>query len=56
MVFDMQGVLKETINLSNINGKGEVVFSANQFKPGMYLYSLIVDKKEIDTKRMIIIE
>lgn len=39
-----------------VNGKGEqtVTISGNALEPGMYLYTLVVDGKEVDTKRMIL--
>lgn len=53
LVFDMQGKLMKTIVLEQ-KEKGNVQIDANSLYPGMYLYSLVVDNKEIDTKRMII--
>jgi hypothetical protein len=53
MVFDMQGILQQTIPIYQ-SGKGEVIINGNKLPAGMYLYSLIVDNKEIDTKRMIL--
>jgi len=40
----------------SINGKGKqtVTFNGNSFVPGMYLYALVIDDKEVDTKRMIL--
>lgn len=35
-------------------GKNTVTIQANEFKPGIYIYSLLVDGKLIDTKRMVI--
>jgi hypothetical protein len=35
-------------------GKGSIEIAQGELKAGMYLYSLVVDNKEIDTKRMII--
>ncbi|HAH23459.1 MAG TPA: hypothetical protein DCL77_06845 [Prolixibacteraceae bacterium] len=37
-------------------GQGTITINASELKSGMYLYSLIADGKEIDTKRMIITE
>lgn len=52
-VFDMQGtLLKSFDNLKPGNGK--ISINGGELKAGMYLYSLIVDGKEIDTKRMIL--
>ncbi len=53
MIFDMQGALYKTYPI-NKSGKGEVTIEANGLKAGMYLYSLIVNKNEVDTKRMIL--
>ena len=52
-VYNMQGTQLER---HQISGKGEqsITISGSSFTPGMYLYSLIIDGKEIDTKRMIL--
>jgi hypothetical protein len=52
IVYDMQG--KQLKKYSLTKGSSQVFVAANEYKAGMYLYSLIVDHKEIDTKRMII--
>jgi hypothetical protein len=52
LIFDMQGSLLKTYNVSNSVEK--ITIFRNEFNPGMYLYSLIVDGVEIDTKRMIL--
>lgn len=53
MVFDMNGKQIKKIALQG-NGQGDVSFSAADLSAGMYLYSLVLDGKEIDTKRMIL--
>lgn len=53
LIFDMQGKLMKTIVLEQ-KEKGSITIDANSLYPGMYLYSLVVDNKEVDTKRMII--
>lgn len=53
MIFDMNGVLLKTIQLEK-NSNGQVTIEGRQFKPGMYLYSLVVDDVEVDTKKMIL--
>jgi len=54
-IFDMQGTLLKTFDhLSVTDGKGSITISGNELKAGMYMYSLIIDGKEIDTKRMIL--
>jgi len=52
-IFDMQGTLLKSFDISN-QGKGSIVVSAGELNAGMYMYSLVVDDKEIDTKRMIL--
>lgn len=52
-IYNMNGVQLQQYNLNGI-GNQTVTISGNSFQAGMYLYSLIVDGKEIDTKRMIL--
>lgn len=52
-IFDMQGTLIRTYD--NLKaGTGRLVINGGELKAGMYLYSLIADEKEVDTKRMIL--
>lgn len=53
MVFDMQGHSVETYTLSG-TGEGSLEIHAGTLKPGMYIYSLIVNGKEVGVKRMIL--
>jgi len=55
MIFDMNGKLLKTYKI-NGNGMGNLVISGNEFAPGMYYYSLLVNAKEIGTKKMILTE
>ncbi len=55
LVFDMNGKLLKTYKL-NGNGNGNLTISANDFQPGMYYYSLIINNKEVGTKKMILTE
>ena len=55
LVFDMNGKLLKTIPVK-IPGKGNITINANDFNPGMYYYTLIVNEKEVDTKKMILTE
>ncbi|MDE6650369.1 MAG: tail fiber domain-containing protein [Muribaculaceae bacterium] len=52
-VYDLQG---KQVHRIDIRERGEVsnVIDASYFTPGMYIYSLIIDGTEIDSKRMII--
>jgi len=53
LIFDMQGTLLKSYN--NLTaGIGEICIAGKEFTPGIYLYSLIVNGTEIDTKRMIL--
>lgn len=54
MIFDMTGAIVKRYDLDPKSKDGEVAVNAKDLKPGMYIYSLITDNKEVDTKRMII--
>jgi len=54
-IYDMNGNQLKVIPI-NQNGKGYITINGSELHPGMYLYSLIADGKEIDTKRMILTE
>jgi len=52
-VFDMSGQQKMVFN--NLSaGKGQTTINANTLQPGMYIYSLVVNGKVLDTKRMLL--
>lgn len=52
-IYDMQG--KQLMKIQ-INGKGEetITIQSSELIAGMYMYTLIIDGKEIDTKKMIL--
>lgn len=54
-IFNMNGVLINTYPIV-IALNGELVIEAKTLQPGMYLYTMIVDDVEVDTKRMIFLE
>jgi hypothetical protein len=54
-VFNMQGTLLRT-NALHDRGYGQIIVNASELKAGMYLYSMVIDGKEVDTKRMILTE
>lgn len=54
-ISNMQGALIKTINVYN-RGNASVTINGTELKAGMYLYSLVADGKEVDTKRMILTE
>jgi len=53
IIFDMAGTLKKTLPI-NGSEQQSIVINGGQLTPGMYLYTLIIDNKEIDTKKMIL--
>src|SRR3972149_5986020 len=52
-IYDLQGLQKKSINIPG-RGDVDITINANELNPGMYIYSLIADGKEIGTKRMIL--
>ena len=52
-IYDLNGLQIKEYHIYH-QGKNTVTISAGEFKPGMYMYSLMVDGKLIDTKRMVI--
>jgi hypothetical protein len=52
-IYDMNGSQIKSIPIIQ-KGKGSITISGSELHPGMYLYTLIADSKEIDTKRMIL--
>ena len=51
-IFDMQGKMLKNLPISS--GTESVTVNAYELGAGMYLYSLLVNWQEVDTKRMII--
>jgi len=57
VVYDMQGKqLAELVNQKQIAGTYETDWDATGYSTGVYFYSLIIDGKIIDTKKMILIK
>ncbi len=52
-IYNMQGYQIDNYKI-NERGKSNIVISGNTMQPGMYLYTLIVDNQEVDTKKMIL--
>ena len=52
LIFNMQGTLMKSYD--NLSNNGELTINGGELEAGMYMYSLIVDGKEIDTKKMIL--
>lgn len=55
IINDMTGLQLKSIPLKEF-GESSVEISAGELEAGMYLYSLIVDRKLFDTKQMILID
>lgn len=54
-IYDLQGKQLKQIVISE-RGNSSKIISGSEFSPGIYLYALLADGKEIDTKRMILTE
>ncbi len=54
-IFDMNGTLRSTYTVPP-RTDGQITLEGGTLRPGMYLYSLILDDVEVDTKRMILLE
>jgi hypothetical protein len=54
-IYNMSGAPVKTIQIFQ-KGKGSITINGAELNPGMYLYTLIADGKEVDTKRMILTE
>ncbi len=53
MIFDLQGKPVKTVAITKF-GSNAIIINGNELSPGMFIYSLVVDGKIIDTKRMIL--
>ncbi len=51
-IFDMQGTQKKVYK--NLLGKQQITITSGELPSGMYMYSLIVNEKIIDTKKMLL--
>ncbi|MCK5170407.1 MAG: tail fiber domain-containing protein [Bacteroidales bacterium] len=52
-IYDMQGTQIKSYQLS-VTGYSDITLNNIELQPGIYMYSLIVDGQEVDTKRMIL--
>lgn len=55
-VMDINGKMLQTFELNNVMGHQEITIDANTFDAGMYFYTLLLEGKEVDTKKMFIIK
>ena len=54
-VFDLNGRQKQRFDLKE-RGETSITIDGNTLEPGMYIYTLVADGVEIDSKRMILTE
>lgn len=54
-ISNQQGVIVKTVNITQ-KGNGQVIIEAGSLSSGTYNYSLIVDGKPVDSKKMILIK
>ena len=52
-IYNMSGMQIKNFSISE-KGNGMITINGSDLQAGMYLYTLIVDGKEVDTKRMIL--
>lgn len=55
LIYNMNGIQIKSIPITQM-GKGSIIIHGSELRPGMYLYTLIANGKEVDTKRMILTE
>jgi hypothetical protein len=54
-ISDLNGVQLKTFDLSGGKGFGQVLISGGAFAAGTYVYTLTVDGKQVDSKRMVLL-
>ncbi len=52
-IYNMNGTQLQQYSINGLS-KQSVTISGSSFEPGMYLYALAIDGREVDTKRMIL--
>jgi hypothetical protein len=52
-IYDMQGYQIENYYISTF-GEGSITIQGGSMQPGMYMYTLIADGREVETKKMIL--
>ncbi len=54
-IFNLQGQMIKSEKIAT-SGQGSITVNGSELYAGMYVYSLIIDGQEVDTKRMILTE
>jgi len=52
-IYNMNGNQIKSISIAQ-KGNGSITINGSELQPGMYIYTLVADGKEVDTKRMIL--
>ena len=52
-IYNMQGRQVKNFDVRE-TGRGSITLEGSSMQPGMYMYSLIADGMEVDTKKMIL--
>lgn len=55
LIYNLNGEQLKKYTFSS-HGKQSIVINGNEFNAGSYYYTLIVDNKEVDTKKMILVK
>jgi len=53
IIYDLNGAEIKTYNIEQ-KGIGTITINGNELKAGMYVYTLLIDNKIVDTKRMVL--
>lgn len=51
IIMDITGKLLKTFEISQ-KGKGKILVNSSEFQSGLYIYSLVVNGKKVDSKKM----
>lgn len=54
LIFDMNGLLIKQYDIQK-SGDGLIKINGSELKAGMYIYTLIVNQREVDSKKMILL-
>lgn len=54
LIYNNMGVLIKKLDIKG-KGKGSIIFDANQYKKGIYSYSIVADGQLIHSKKMIVL-
>ncbi|MCO5269899.1 MAG: tail fiber domain-containing protein [Brumimicrobium sp.] len=54
LIFDLNGLLIKQYDIQK-GGDGSIQINGNELKAGMYIYTLLVNQREVDSKKMILL-